>query len=90
MDTSINPYQVLGIRPGADLTEIKAAYRKRMMQCHPDKGGSDAEAKMVNAAFEMLTKPQPQLVPVYYQPTVVRVVFYGNWSSSGTTTTGYW
>lgn len=82
-------YQILGVQPGADLAEIKAAYRQRMMQCHPDKGGDLEEAKRVNRAFEMLTKPQPE--PVMRRPhaVYVRVVYsYGYTTTANTTTTG--
>jgi preprotein translocase subunit Sec63 len=91
MELLMTPYEILGILPGATLTEIKAAYRARMMQCHPDKGGSDEEAKKVNAAYEALTKPvipQPPVRPAY--GFYVRVV-YGNWTTTAnTTTTGWW
>ena len=33
---SDNPYQVLGILPTADEEEIKRAYRRLAMECHPD------------------------------------------------------
>lgn len=77
---------------GAYPVEIKAAYRRRMMACHPDKGGSEEEAKLVNRAYEMLTKPQPEPVRVFYQrPTVVvRIMHYGGtYSGTSTTTGGY-
>lgn len=35
-----NWYDVLGVRPDAPITEIKAAYRKLMAQYHPDKVSS--------------------------------------------------
>jgi preprotein translocase subunit Sec63 len=86
-------WEVIGIPRGSDPQEIKAAYRRRMMACHPDKGGSEEEAKMVNKAYEMLTKPQPEPVRVFYQrPTVIIRVFsgYGYSSNANTTTTGTW
>jgi hypothetical protein len=89
----MTPYQILGVPPGASLVDIKAAYRRRMMQCHPDKGGNEEEAKLVNRAFEMLTKPQPEPVvsPGWAPGVYVHVVYYGNFTSANTTTsTGYW
>jgi len=84
-------WEVLGIPRGSDPVEIKAAYRRRMMQCHPDKGGSEEEAKLANRAYEMLTKPQSEPVRVYYQrPTVVVRVFTGGYYNANTTSTGTW
>jgi len=56
-------YELLGLAPGASLVEVKAAYRERIKQCHPDKFvGRGAEfrqlaeerAKAVNAAYKIL------------------------------------
>lgn len=89
----MTPYQVLGLVPGASLDEIKAAYRRRMMQCHPDKGGSEEEAKMINRAYEQLTKPQLQQPPLMRQPTggvYVRVVFTSAYGTTTNTTSTGW
>ncbi|MCL1854258.1 MAG: J domain-containing protein [Clostridia bacterium] len=55
-----DPYQVLGVAPGASDDEIKAAYRKLAKQYHPDlnQGSPAAEAKMrvVNEAYTLLIK----------------------------------
>ena len=32
----MNPYEVLGVKPGASQDEIKSAYRKLVKQYHPD------------------------------------------------------
>ena len=71
----MDAYTVLGVSRNANLDDIKAAYRQRMMACHPDKGGSEEEAKLVNEAYEMLTKRKPEPVVVFYQRPIVRVVF---------------
>ncbi|WP_159710217.1 J domain-containing protein [Geminicoccus flavidas] len=46
--------EVLGLQPGAGRAEIEAAYRRVMAKVHPDKGGSDRLASLVNAAREYL------------------------------------
>jgi len=52
-------YDVLGVAKGADLDEIKKAYRKQAMKHHPDRnpGDKDAEAKFKEAAeaYEVLS-----------------------------------
>lgn len=59
----MNPYEVLGIKPGATQDEIKSAYRKLIKQYHPDKFVDNplkdlAEEKMmqINEAYDTLTK----------------------------------
>ena len=60
-------YEALGIQPQAALADIKAAYRSRIKQCHPDKfvgRGADfrklaeERAKALNEAYEVLTAKQ--------------------------------
>lgn len=31
-----SPFERLGVKPGADAAEIRAAYRRRVKECHPD------------------------------------------------------
>jgi hypothetical protein len=58
-----SPYVLLGITEKADLAEIKAAYRRRIKECHPDKFAAlgsewrvlaEERAKQLNAAYEAL------------------------------------
>lgn len=57
-------YAVLGVGPDASQEEIKAAYRKRAFECHPDQveeGKEDAAKKeflRVRKAFELLSDPE--------------------------------
>ncbi|CAE7288378.1 SEC63 [Symbiodinium sp. CCMP2592] len=48
-------YKELELCPGASLREINTAYRKRALQTHPDKGGSSASFRRVQAAYVALT-----------------------------------
>jgi len=54
-----DPYEVLGLSPGASDDEIKAAYRKLAKKYHPDMNPGDAEAevkfKEVNEAYSVLS-----------------------------------
>jgi hypothetical protein len=45
---------LLGVGVGADEAAINAAYRARIADLHPDRGGSDAAAGNINAARDIL------------------------------------
>lgn len=47
---------ILGLSPGAGPTEIRAAYRAKMRQAHPDRGGTHNEAARLAAARDRLLK----------------------------------
>lgn len=48
-----NPFEVLGVKPGADEQTVRAAYRRLVKSCHPDQF-QDADAQ--RAAQEKLIK----------------------------------
>ncbi len=49
-------YEILGIAKSATQAEIKAAFRKKALEHHPDKGGDAAKFKEVNEAYQVLGK----------------------------------
>lgn len=50
-------YQTLGVSPTATDEEIKAAFRRRAKQLHPDSGGDEAQFKQLNEAYDVLKDP---------------------------------
>jgi DnaJ-like protein len=52
---AMDPYEVLGVRPGSPEAEVVAAYREAAKRWHPDRAGSEGEQKMaqVNAAYDL-------------------------------------
>ena len=53
-----NYYQTLETEPDATFAEIKAAYRKKALLFHPDRGGSHAQMVRINEAWEVLSNPE--------------------------------
>lgn len=47
---------ILGIGPTATESEIRSAYRAKMAQAHPDRGGGHVEAARLTAARDRLLK----------------------------------
>jgi DnaJ homolog subfamily C member 19 len=48
---------VLGLKPGASTEEIRAAHRRLLRTVHPDHGGSAELTRQVNAARDILLRP---------------------------------
>ena len=65
-------YAVLGVKRTADVAEIKQAWKRKMLECHPDgdaargrsKAGAAArneQAKLINGAWNTLKKPERRI-----------------------------
>src|SRR3989441_630613 len=59
LPSDVNYYEVLQVHPTADVAVIKSAYRTimRELQAHPDLGGDEEKAKVVNEAHRVLSAP---------------------------------
>ena len=51
-------YAILGASPSAEPDALRRAFRARVMQCHPDRGGTHAEMVRVNEAWQVLSDPE--------------------------------
>ncbi len=50
-------YSIVGVAGDAGEEEIRAAYRAKARQLHPDLGGSAEEMRLLNNAYEVLSDP---------------------------------
>ena len=49
-----SPWEVLGVKAGADWAEVKAAYRTLIRKNHPDLGGDPETCRKIIAAYTLL------------------------------------
>lgn len=55
----LNYYEILGIDNYASIDDINKAYRKKALECHPDRGGTTESMQLINEAYEyLLSKKQ--------------------------------
>jgi len=57
-----NPYEVLGVRPGASEEEIKAAYRALAKKYHPDKYANSDLADLANEKMQEINEAYDAII----------------------------
>jgi hypothetical protein len=53
--TPVSAWAQLGLAPGATLSELKRAYKRRALETHPDQGGETEQFQRVQRAYEKLS-----------------------------------
>jgi curved DNA-binding protein CbpA len=57
----MNLYERLGVTKHSSLKEIKNAYYRQSLRCHPDVGGSASEFQLVKEAYEILSDTKKRI-----------------------------
>jgi hypothetical protein len=52
----VDPHALLGVAPGASLEEVKAAFRRKALEHHPDRGGDAAAFIAMKRAYDRLVR----------------------------------
>ncbi len=55
-DDDMNPFTVLGVNMTATEDEVKAAYKEKAWEAHPDHGGNNEQMVKVNAAYDVIKR----------------------------------
>lgn len=59
---------ILGVKANASPQEVKHAFRRRALETHPDKGGSEDTFRAVRQAYELLTNPANATASLFVPP----------------------
>ena len=58
---NLDYYEILGLPSDAGMQDIKNAYRRRAVECHPDHGGAHEKMLLINEAREVLSNPYTRM-----------------------------
>jgi len=56
VDRPVDPHKILGVAANSTLDEIKAAFRKKALEHHPDRGGSAETFIALKRAYDSIVK----------------------------------
>ena len=86
-------YKILGLPDFASPEEIKKVYRKLALIHHPDRGGDQERMKLINAAYDILSKRKNEYDARLRQArrpavVIIRHTYYGPGAGTDSTSTG--
>jgi len=58
---NLDYYEILGMSSYASILDIKKAYHRRSVECHPDHGGAHEKMLLINEAREVLSNPYTRM-----------------------------
>lgn len=50
----VNPYEFLGVTPTSTITEVRRAFFRLSLLCHPDKGGNANDMRTLQSAYDWI------------------------------------
>lgn len=50
----VNPYEFLGVTPTSTITEVRRAFFRLSLLCHPDKGGNPSDMRTLQSAYDWI------------------------------------
>ena len=62
----MDPHATLGVSRDATAEQIRAAYKRAVLRCHPDRAGNPADLVAVQAAYAALAPRVPGLADARY------------------------
>ncbi len=76
-------YDILGVAKSASQDEIKAAFRKKAHEHHPDKGGDAEKFKEYNEAYQILGNPEKRQKYDQFGSAAFQQGGAGGWGGQG-------
>ena len=59
---TFNPYEVLGVAQNSNQSEIRKAYRRKVLISHPDAGGTIEDFYTLQKAYEILSNVESRRI----------------------------
>lgn len=73
----MDPFELLGITLDTPIEEIKTIYKKKCMECHPDRDGGSTEVfQQLQIAYEFVINPEKRKMYQDYGTTDIKAMVY--------------